>query len=177
MGIPNMMLKGLLSTQSARLAICASTARADDAAYQEKAKAYPRQRRRAGHQMETGPLRGRRASARSWFAHRPHRTWAQRRRAGRGPTACHGSRFSRRSAGRFASLTARAWCLVAPRRFAAGDRHEAGRHSQRRHRQRASRRASLFEQAAAAGIKVVGCARWSPSRGQTAEIPSVPAPT
>ena len=39
MGTPNMMLKGLLASIGA-LAICASTARADDAAYQEKAKAY-----------------------------------------------------------------------------------------------------------------------------------------
>ena len=39
MGTPNMMLKGLLASIGA-LAICTSTARADDAAYQEKAKAY-----------------------------------------------------------------------------------------------------------------------------------------
>ena len=39
MGTPNMMLKGLLASAGA-LAICASAARADDAAYLEKAKAY-----------------------------------------------------------------------------------------------------------------------------------------
>ena len=39
MGTPNMMLKGLLASVGA-LAICASAARADDAAYLEKAKAY-----------------------------------------------------------------------------------------------------------------------------------------
>ena len=38
MGTPNMMLKGLLASVGA-LAICASAARADDAAYLEKAKA------------------------------------------------------------------------------------------------------------------------------------------
>ena len=39
MGTPNMMLKGLLASVGA-LAICASAARADDAAYLEKAKAF-----------------------------------------------------------------------------------------------------------------------------------------
>ena len=113
-----------------------------------------------------GPTTGPKASGKKLVIYRPHRP-AQRRRAGRRRRRA-GSRQGARLGVRACS-TARARC---PARHGvdAGDRAEAGRHSHAGID--AKEQAPLFEQAAAAGIKVVG---WhaGPQAGPDKDIPSV----
>ena len=164
MGTPNMMLKGLLVSAGA-LAICASAARADDAAYLEKAKAFLANVAAPVTKWD-GPTSGPKSAGKKLvvIVLTDGRNGGAQGAADGAEEAAKALGWEVRQLDGQGSVPGRATALQQAIAMKPAGILNAGIDSKEQ--------APLFEQAAAAGIKVVG---WhaGPQAGPDKDIPSV----